>query len=149
MRTLATLLLATAIAAVAQADYERPEYPEQIRTLSTERIDEIVDKAPAGASVTVPAAYAKQLAERRRVGTNTLARTALDLLTPVIADSRANIPGLDGLTDTEVAVLYLLQMSKDADALKALAPTNTLEYLVGAGIRQDLESNGATAGGAQ
>ena len=99
--------------------------------------------------MTVPAAYAKQLAERRRVGTNTLARTALDLLTPVIADSRANIPGLDGLTDTEVAVLYLLQMSKDADALKAFAPTNTLEYLVGAGIRQDLESKGATAGGAQ
>ena len=63
----------------------------------------------------------------------------------MIADSRENIPELAGLSDAEVALLYLLQMRKSADDLRAIAPSNTLEYLIGAGMRQDL--SGAGGGG--
>ncbi len=136
----ATLAIAGYLAAASAADgpYVRPDYPQQAHQLTPEQIDRVVDAAPADAAVTVPAAYAKQLESRRRVGTNVLARAALDYLGPVIADSRANIPELAGLTDAEVALLYLLQMRKSADDLKSLAPSNTLEYLIGAGMRQDL-----------
>ena len=56
----------------------------------------------------------------------------------VVTDTRANIPETATLSDTTIAMLYLSQMSKDADALKTHAPTNTLEYLIGTGMRQDL-----------
>lgn len=134
--------LALASAETNAPAYVRPDYPPTAHQLTPEQIDRVVDAVPAGASVTVPATYAKQIAERRRVGTNVLARTALEYLGPVIADSRENIPELAGLSDAEVALLYLLQMRKSADDLKALAPSNTLEYLIGAGMRQDLAEAG-------
>jgi len=135
-------IFALAFAETNAPAYVRPDYPPQAHQLTPEQIDKVVDAAPADSSVTVPAAYAKQIESRRRVGTNVLARTALEYLGPVIADSRENIPELAGLSDAEVALLYLLQMRKDADALKAIAPSNTLEYLIGAGMRQDLSGPG-------
>lgn len=137
--------LALASAETNAPAYVRPDWPPQAHQLTPEQIDKVVDAAPADATVTVPATYAKQIESRRRVGTNILARTALEYLGPVIADSRENIPELAGLSDAEVALLYLLQMRKSADDLKAIAPSNTLEYLIGAGMRQDL--SGAGGGG--
>lgn len=126
--------------ASAEEAYIRPDYPPTAHSLTTEQIDRIVDAAPPGASVTVPATYAKQIAERRRVGTNILARAALDRLQPVIDDSRRSIPELSGLSDVEIAILYLLQMRKNADDLRPYVPTNTLEYYIGAGMRMDILS---------
>ena len=57
----------------------------------------------------------------------------------VIADTRKNIPETAGLEDKAVAFLYLSQMKKDATTLSALSPTNTLEYLIGTGMREDLK----------
>lgn len=59
-------------------------------------------------------------------------------LAEVIADTRKNIPETAGLEDKAVAFLYLSQMKKDATTLSALSPTNTLEYLIGTGMREDL-----------
>lgn len=62
----------------------------------------------------------------------------VDTIKSVAADTRANIPETATMSDAEVAGLYLQQTKKSADALAAIAPTNTLEYLIGAGMRQDL-----------
>ncbi len=132
------LALASSAATNAPAAYVRTDYPQTAHQLTPAQIDRVVDAAPADALVTVPASYAKQIESRRRVGTNVLARAALEHLGPVIADSRQNIPELAGLTDAEVALLYLFQMHKSADDLRAYAPSNTLEYLIGAGMRLDL-----------
>ncbi len=56
-----------------------------------------------------------------------------------IADTRTNIIEVATLTDTEIAFLYLAQMKKDVEPLTESAPTNTIEYAIGAGIREDLE----------
>lgn len=56
----------------------------------------------------------------------------------VTADTRAHIPEAADLSDTEIAGLYLAQMTKEAEPLLAAAPTNTLEYLIGAGMRKDI-----------
>ena len=118
--------------ASAEEAYVRPDVPQLVHQLTPEQIDRVVDAAPVSAMVTVPASYAK------RVGTNSLARAALDRLQPVIEDSRRNIPELEGLSDVDVAILYLLQMRKAEPDLRPYVPTNTLEYYIGAGMRLDL-----------
>lgn len=100
---------------------------------------DVVRRAPQGALVTVPAEYIRITQAQLGIATN---------LAAVVADSRANIPELRGLADIEVAMLYLRQMSKAGDELlraaQALgAPTNTMEYLIGAGMRQDLAAGDA------
>jgi hypothetical protein len=65
-------------------------------------------------------------------------RTLGRALASVIADTRESIPETAALSDVEVAGLYLAQMRKPADRLATAARTNTLEYLVGAGMRIDL-----------
>ena len=130
--------------ASAEETYIRPDLPPLVHCLTTEQIDKVVDDAPVAAAVTVPASYAKQLPERRRVGTNSLARAALDRLQPVIEDSRRNIPELKGLSDVDVAILYLLQMRKTEAELRPYVPTNTLEYYIGAGMRLDLLTGGVS-----
>ncbi|MBR3084946.1 MAG: hypothetical protein IKH04_00940 [Kiritimatiellae bacterium] len=67
-------------------------------------------------------------------------------LVVITADTRAHIPEAEALSDTEIAGLYLAQMTKEAEPLLAAAPTNTLEYLIGAGMRQDLASQGGNEG---
>lgn len=130
--------------ASSEEAYVRPDLPQLVHQLTPEQIDRVVDAAPVSAMVTVPASYAKQLPERRRVGTNSLARAALDRLQPVIEDSRRNIPELAGLSDVEVAILYLLQMRKAEPDLRPYVPTNTLEYYIGAGMRLDLLTGGVS-----
>lgn len=59
-------------------------------------------------------------------------------LSAVIADTRNHIPETANLEDSAVAFLYLSQMQKEVESLKETASTNTIEYLIGAGMRQDL-----------
>lgn len=57
----------------------------------------------------------------------------------VIADTRKNIERTKYLSDAQIALLYLAQMRKPADELAKVAPSNTVEFLIGAGMRQDVE----------
>lgn len=123
---------------VADETYRRPDPPPLAHSLTSEQIDRIVDSAPANAQITLPASYAKQLPKRRSVATNALAKAAVEYLQPVIDDSRANIPETADLPDVEIALLYLLQMKKSIDVLMPIAPSNTVEYIIGAGMRQDI-----------
>lgn len=59
-------------------------------------------------------------------------------LRAVAADTRTNIPETASMRDTEIAGLYLAQMAKEVPALIEAAQTNTIEYAIGAGIRQDI-----------
>lgn len=57
----------------------------------------------------------------------------------VVADTRSNIVETAGMSDAEVAGLYIAQMRKSVPGLLAAARTNTLEHVIGAGMRQDLK----------
>ncbi len=57
----------------------------------------------------------------------------------VITDTRSNITDTAGLSDAEIAGLYLQQMQKPVEPLLEAAPTNTIEYVIGAGMREDLK----------
>ena len=138
--SMATVLALAATVFAGEDVYVRPDYPPLAHSVTPELIDKVIDDAPPCALITLPASYAKQLPERRRVATNALARAAIEYLKPVIDDSRVNIPELNGLSDEQVALLYLLQMKKSADELMSIAPTNTMEYLIGAGMRLDILS---------
>ncbi len=135
MKKLIALTLLTAC--VALADYVAP--PQKLaRTPSYERTQEIISRAPSSAMVQIPAQYARITAAERAVATNHIATAAVGFLPAIIADTRANIPEVAELTDIEIAELYIAQMQKPAEELQALAPTNSIEYLIGAGIRQDI-----------
>ena len=58
----------------------------------------------------------------------------------VISDTRTNIVETAELSDVDIAHLYLRQTQKTSRELEAIAPTNSLEYLIGAGIRADLNN---------
>lgn len=64
--------------------------------------------------------------------------TAMQAFSAVVDDTRANIPETATLSDIQIAGLYLNQVKKSADELAETAPTNTIEYLIGAGMRKDL-----------
>lgn len=115
--------------------------PPLARSLTADQIDKAVAEAPADTNVGVPAWYAAKTAAYRELATNELAKAAVPALGAVIKDSRANIPELAGLSDVQVAALYLRQMSKPVEQLQALCPTNNaLEYLIGAGMRADIRA---------
>lgn len=125
-------------ASYAMAQGYKPTPPRLARSLSDAQIDKVVADAPHDAQVGLPGWYAKQAQEYRPIATNQLAQAAVPALGAVIADSRKNIPELAGMSDVEVATLYLAQMTKPVEELQALAPTNSMEYLIGAGMRADL-----------
>ena len=56
----------------------------------------------------------------------------------VVADTKSNIVEASALSDMDVAGLYAAQMKKPVDALLPVAPTNTVEFIIGAGMRQDI-----------
>lgn len=62
----------------------------------------------------------------------------LAALQAVVSDTRSNITEVAGLSDSEIATLYLQQMRKSTTPLLELSPVDTVEYVIGAGIRQDL-----------
>lgn len=61
-------------------------------------------------------------------------------LRAVAADTRTNIPETASMRDTEIATLYLQQMRKSTTPLLELSPVDTVEYVIGTGIRQDLST---------
>lgn len=124
---------AAAVALAAAAEYVVPDGAAPRLAHMPDPAD-VVRRAPAGSVVTVPAEWVRITAAQMDAATN---------LAAVVADSRANIPELAGKSDIEVAMLYMAQMRKPGDELLAAAralgaPTNTIEYLIGAGMRLDL-----------
>ncbi len=87
-----------------------------------------------GKPVTTSAGISNQVARIRERG------AAMQGLSAVIADTRASIPETSGMNDSEIAGLYLKQMSKNAGSLLEAAGTNSLEYIIGAGMRQDIKN---------
>lgn len=132
MKHLPLLLLAAA----ALADYTPP--PQRLaRALDPAQVAAVIDSAPAGATVSAPAALLRPSA------TNAVDAAIVAALRAAIADTRTNITETAGLTDLQIAALYLAQLKRDASPLAALAPTNTIEYLIGAGMRLDLTNGEA------
>lgn len=132
MKQLIFLLLAAA----ALADYLPP--PQRLaRALDPAQVAAVIDSAPAGATISAPAALLRPSA------TNAVDSAIVAALRAAIADTRTNIAETAGLTDLQIAALYLAQLKRDASPLAALAPTNTIEYLIGAGMRLDLTNGEA------
>lgn len=136
MRIIALLILA---AGTVLADYEIPaaSQPPLVRGLNNAQLAKVIDKAPEAAIVTVPASFLKLTAEQKALATNDLAK-AIEPLNAIIEDTRKNIPEVASLSDMEIAFLYLAQMAKSADILLQYSPTNSLEYLIGTGMRMDI-----------
>lgn len=129
-------LILPLLAAAALADYTPP--PQRLaRALDPAQVAALIDAAPAGATISAPAALLRPSA------TNAEDAAIVAALRAAIADTRTNIAETAGLTDLQIAALYLAQMHRDVTPLAALAPTNTIEYLIGAGMRLDL-TNGET-----
>lgn len=121
------------LAAAALGDYTPP--PQRLaRALDPAQVAAVIDAAPAGATVSAPAALLRPAA------TNAVDAAIVAALRAAIADTRTNIAETAGLTDLQIAALYLAQLKRDATPLSALAPTNTIEYLIGAGMRLDLSN---------
>lgn len=126
------LLSALLVAAIAGAQYAPP--PQRLaRALDPAQVAAVIDSAPAGATISAPAALLRPSA------TNAVDAAIVAALRAAIADTRTNIAETAGLTDLQIAALYLAQLKRDATPLSALAPTNTIEYLIGAGMRLDLQ----------
>lgn len=136
MRIIAFLILA---AVTVLADYEIPAaaQPPLVRGLNNAQLAKVIDNAPEAAIVTVPASFLKLTAEQKALATNDLAK-AIEPLNAIIEDTRKNIPEVASLSDMEIAFLYLAQMAKSADILLQYSPTNSLEYLIGTGMRMDI-----------
>lgn len=66
-------------------------------------------------------------------------------LSATIEDTRTNIAETATLTDEQIAGLYLRQMKRDVTPLVDRVPTNTVEYLVGAGMRLDIAAGNTNA----
>lgn len=134
MKNLLPLLL---LAAAALADYTPP--PQRLaRALDPAQVAAVIDSAPADATVSAPAALLRPSA------TNAVDSAIVMALRAAIADTRTNIAEVAILSDLQIAALYLSQLKRDASTLAAVAPTNTIEYLIGAGIRLDLRASQTT-----
>lgn len=124
-------LILLVFAAAALADYTPP--PQRLaRALDPAQVAALLDSAPAGATVSAPAALLRPSA------TNAEDAAIVAALRAAIADTRTNIAETAGLTDFQIAALYLAQMHRDVTPLVGRIPTNTVEYLIGAGMRIDL-----------
>lgn len=127
----ALLILAALPAAIVTAAYVPPA-PRLAHAPSARETAEAINHAPPGATVTAPASLL------RAGATNATERAIVDALAAVLADTRANMPEAARLTELQLAALYLAQMSKPVAPLAAIAPSNTVEYLIGAGMREDI-----------
>lgn len=107
------------------------------RSLSEKQLDAVLSKTPATASVTLPAHLL--VAKKQEISHNLM----LQQFQQIIADTRSNIVECATMSDIEIAALYINQMSKSADQI--VAPTNTLEYLIGAGMREDIATEAQNA----
>ena len=77
--------------------------------------------------------------EREAAKKKAAARKRLNAaLNATIADTRTNIVETADMTDEQIAGLYLQQMKRDVSPLVGRVPTNTVEFLIGAGMRMDI-----------
>ena len=113
------------------ADYVITKPQPLARSLTEAQLEAVVDKVPANASVTIPAhLLAKKKAD---VADNVM----LAEFKAIMADTRTNITECANMSDLEIAMLYIKQMQKSTNEINA--PTNTIEYLIGAGMREDIK----------
>lgn len=122
---------------LAFAEYEPP--PQQVaRTITPEQARMAIAAAPANATVSAPAWLLRASGSASGNTNNTEQLEMLQVIARFLAEARASIPESSGLSDLEIASLYIAQTKKDAAILAQAAPSNTVEYLIGAGMRQDI-----------
>lgn len=115
------------------ADYVIVTPQPLARGLSEKQLDAVLSKTPAAASVTLPAhLLVKKQADIKE-------NLMLLQFQQIISDTRSNIVECATMSDIEIAALYINQMTKSTDQITA--PTNTLEYIIGAGMRADLKES--------
>ena len=101
------------------------------RSLTEAQLDVVLNKTPANASVTLPA----HLVATKK--SDIQANAMLEQLQAIIADTRTNIVECAKMSDVEIALLYLQQMQKKATDIN-VGSTNTIERIIGAGMREDI-----------
>ena len=140
-KTALPLLAAVAVVMAALADYTPPTDPpvRGYMDLTPSQVKAVLDKAPDTAVVAAPVRLLRQTGAQ----TNLLAAAILATMADKIAESKRLVPGAENLTDLEVAELYAAQMTKSVELLIAAAPTNTIEYLIGAGMAIDIAEKDA------
>lgn len=106
------------------------------RSLTDEQLGVVLNKTPAAKSVTLPAHL---VASRKD---DVQANLMLEQLSAVIADTRTNIVECAEMSDVEIALLYLQQMQKQANKIENANSTNTIEKIIGAGMREDIQEQG-------
>lgn len=116
---------------VALGDYVITKPQPLARGLTEAQLEVVVDKVPANASVTLPA----HLVASKKADIQ--ANAMLEQLQAIIADTRTNIVECAKMSDVEIALLYLQQMPKKATDIN-VGSTNTIERIIGAGMRQDI-----------
>lgn len=110
---------------------ERVENKARVAAMR-ERAIAMRELAGVGTNQLDSVAISNQVAQIRERGAMLLG------LSTVITDTRTNIVETADLADAEIAGLYIRQMRKAAPPLIEAAQTNTIEYAIGAGIRQDI-----------
>lgn len=116
---------------VCFGDYVITKPQPLARGLTEAQLDAVLTKAPQTASVTLPA----HLVASKKADIQ--ANAILERLQAVIADTRTNIIECAKMSDAEIALLYLQQMQKRANEIN-VGNTNTIERIIGAGIREDI-----------
>lgn len=101
------------------------------RSLTSEQLEVVLTKTPANANVTLPA----HLVASKKADIQ--ANAMLEQLQAIIADTRTNIVECAKMSDVEIALLYLQQMQKKATDIN-VGSTNTIERIIGAGMREDI-----------
>lgn len=123
------------------ADYVITQPQPLARSLSEAQLEVVVAKAPANASVTLPAHL---LAKKKD---DIEANAMLNQFQVILADTRKNIPECAKMSDVEIAMLYIQQMQKNTTDINAA--TNSIEYIIGAGMREDIQAAEAAAAAEQ
>lgn len=129
------ILVAFALCACACfGDYVITKPQPLARSLTDEQLDVVLTKTPANANVTLPA----HLVASKKADIQ--ANAMLEQLQAIIADTRTNIVECAELSDVEIALLYLQQMTKKANEIN-IGGTNTIEKIIGAGMRDDIKTS--------
>lgn len=107
------------------------------RGLTEEQLNAVIAKAPTNSTITLPA---NLLVSKKA---DITANIILGELKKIIADTRTNIKECKNLSDIEIATLYIKQMQKSTTEINAT--TNSIEYIIGAGMRDDIQVAEAAA----
>ena len=139
MNRTASALSVILISSMCLADYIPPAQPLS-HSLTPAQAAVAISSAPDSAVVSAPA----WLLRGSGASTNALAAALSAVMLDRISDTRTNIPEAASLADAQIASLYLAQLTKDVQILLSYAPTSTVEYVIGAGIRLDLLNTNST-----